>query len=134
MPAPPPSQPETLTLAQKYRPNRPLLLTGGVLLLGSYVPTAIATGVSHTDRSLYIPVVGPWMHLVSRHPGEATGDTVLIWTSGIAQGLGALVTTASFFIPEKVPAATITAGNMKINIAPTTLGRGAPAIGAVGIF
>lgn len=134
IPAPVPNRSESVTLSQRIRPNRPMLATGGVLLLGAYVPTAVLTATNDQDRSLYIPVVGPWMHLADRRSEEDSGVGVLIAASGIVQGLGALLMVTSLLVPERVPAATIQAGNVKINVTPTTLGRGAPAIGAVAAF
>jgi hypothetical protein len=125
---------DTVTLYQYYRPNKPWLYTGGLLFLGSYVPTAVLTATNDLDRSLYIPVVGPWLHLADQPQDATTTDTVLIAGSGVLQGAGVLMMAASLFIPERVPAATIQAGNVKINVSPTTMGRGSGGIGAAGTF
>jgi hypothetical protein len=129
-----PQSKDTVTLYQSYRPNKPWLYTGGILFLGSYVPTAALTAANDLDRSMYIPVVGPWLHLADQPADASTTDTVLIAGSGILQGVGVLMMTASLFIPERVPAATIQAGNVKINLTPTTLGRNSAGVGAVGTF
>jgi hypothetical protein len=129
-----PGEKDTVTLYQSYRPNKPWLYTGGILFLGTYVPTAALTAANDLDRSMYIPVVGPWLHLADQPADASTTDTVLIAGSGVLQGVGVLMMTASLFIPERVPAATIQAGNVKINLTPTTLGRSSAGVGAVGTF
>jgi hypothetical protein len=128
-----------VTVYQKTRPNKPLLLTGGIMLVATYATTAAFVGANGPigDHDLYIPVVGPWINLADRQcigdcPNE-TRDTVLIAGSGVLQGVGALLALGSFFIPESVPAARITAGSVKMNIAPTASVAGG-GLGAVGTF
>jgi hypothetical protein len=134
LPPPPERQRESVTLYQKVRPNRAYLITGGSILVGSYVTTAVLTSTENEDRTLYIPVVGPWLSLADRPSDADTTATALIVASGVVQGAGALLTVAGFLIPEKIPAATIQAGNVKINLSPTSYGRGSAGIGAVGTF
>jgi hypothetical protein len=127
---------ETVTVKQSFRPNRPLLITGSALFVGSYATTAALTAGNvydgAGDRSMYIPVVGPWMHLSSF--SQSGWDQALIIGSGIAQGAGVGLAIASLFIPEKVDAATIQAGNVKVNLTATSMGRGSGGIGAIGSF
>lgn len=138
---PPPTR-ETTTLYQSVRPNKAYLYTGGALFLGSYATTATLTGVAanrdepSVDRNLYIPVIGPWLHLADdgKTATNSTGDTMLVAGSGIVQGAGVALIIASFFIPEKVAAATIQAGNTKINVTPMSMGRAGSGLGAVGTF
>jgi len=134
---------DTVTLYQSVRPNKTYLYTGGLLFLGAYVPTAVLTGVNsdsdRTDKSLYIPAVGPWLTLADRNcttctEGQNTLDTVLIAGSGVIQGAGLLLMTASIFVPEKVPAATIQAGNVKMTPTATSVGRSSATFGVVGTF
>jgi hypothetical protein len=125
---------DTVTLYQKRRPNKPLLYTGGLIFAGSYGTTALVTAVNDNDRSLYIPVVGPWMHLADMPSTAGTADTILTAGSGILQGAGVLIALSSLVIPEKVASATIQAGNTKINFTPTSYGRGSAGIGAIGTF
>lgn len=145
MPSPtvrPPTR-ETMTVYEPYRPNRPLLYTGGALFLGSYAATAALTAANpnsdRTDKTLFLPVVGPWLSLADRDcktcsSGENTLDTALIAGSGALQGIGVIMMTASLFVPEKIPTATIQAGNVKMNVTATTTGKGSAGIGAVGTF
>lgn len=138
---PPPTR-ETTTLYQSVRPNKAYLYTGGGLFLGSYATTATLTGIAanedrpNVDRNLYIPVIGPWLHVINdeRTAGNSTTDTILVAGSGVLQGAGVAMIIASFFIPEKVPAATIQAGNVKVHVTPMSMGRAGSGLGAVGTF
>ncbi|AKV04702.1 hypothetical protein AKJ09_11365 [Labilithrix luteola] len=132
-------QERDVTVYRKTRPNIPLLTTGGLLLAGTYTATAIVGGTSdrQADKNLYIPVVGPWLNLADRQCdgcAHESGNIALVILSGIGQGLGAGMTIASFLIPQKVAAATITAGNVKMNVVPTSVGKGGAGLGAVGTF
>ncbi len=88
--------------------NRPLLVTGTVLLAGSYVPSAIVAYTSDRpadQTNLYYPVVGPWLDLADRNCNarpcsNAALDDVLLIADGIGQGLGALGVVTSFFLPD----------------------------------
>ena len=134
--AAPPSG-ETTTVYQHRRPNRPMLITGGALLIGTYVTTAALAGVNGpvADRDLYLPVVGPWINLADRSSDRQnnTRDTVLIAGSGVLQGVGAAMLITSFFVPESVPTARISAGNVKMQVTPTA-SYGAAGVGAIGTF
>ena len=98
-----------------------LLITGGALLVGTYATTAALTASKmgpgeNGDKTMYIPVVGPWLHLADiKETGKDLGLTI---GSGVLQGVGAVLAIASVFVPEKVPTATIQAGNVKMNLAP----------------
>ena len=124
---PPPSvesttrQNETITLKQTFHPNRPLLYTGAALFVGSYATTAALTASKqgngeNGDKTMYLPVVGPWLHLADNK--ETGKDLALDIGSGILQGVGVGMALVSIFVPEHVPAATIQAGNVKMNIGP----------------
>jgi hypothetical protein len=133
--APPPNRsPETTTLHQKILPNRPLLAVGGIVFAGAYVPTVALAAADKKDRSLYIPVAGPWLALVDQPADVGTTETVLTVCSGIVQGVGVITAAASLFIPEKIPAATIRAAGVQLNITPTSYGRGSAGVGATGTF
>jgi len=132
---PPPG--ESTTVYQRHRPNTPLLITGGSLLVGTYATTAAVSGANGpvADRDLYIPIVGPWINIADRSTDREnnTRDTVLIAGSGVLQGVGALMLITSFFVPERVPAARISAGNVKMQVAPTA-SMGGGGVGAFGTF
>jgi hypothetical protein len=89
-------------------PNRPLLVTGLVVLGGTYGASAIAAGFSNRDSEdkLYYPVVGPWMALNDRDCSaepcsKKALNTTLLVGSGVLQGLGALSMVMSLFVTEK---------------------------------
>lgn len=136
-PPPPPPPRETITVRQAYRPHRALLYTGGSMLISSYAATAAFTFTQNVrdgvgDQPLYIPVAGPWMHLANSSEGAL--DTFLIAGSGVAQGAGLVLGMLSFIVPERVPAATIQAGGVKVDFTATSNGPGSAGIGAVGRF
>jgi hypothetical protein len=136
--APPPSG-ESTVVYNHQRPNKALLITGASLFVGTYVTTAAFAGANGpvADKDLYLPIVGPWINLSERTTasgrGNDTRDVVLIAGSGVLQGAGAALLVTSFFVPERVPAARISAGNVKMQITPQA-GPGAGGLGAVGTF
>jgi hypothetical protein len=136
-PMPPPRARETIVARQAIRPHRPLLIAGSSMLFGSYAATAAVTAVASyegrtADERLYLPVVGPWMHLMDTT--EGTLDMILIAGSGVAQGVGLGLTVLGLVIPEKIPAATIEALGTKVNLTATSFGRGSAGVGATGQF
>lgn len=144
----------------KAIPNRPLLATGVVTLAVGY-GAAVAVGVfsDHKgDNKLFIPVVGPWLDLgqrgcsgatipTSNGPYELSSqsncgtsgiETAALIVDGAVQGLGALATVGSFFIPETrfrgLAQTTPSSSGPRFAVAPTSFGgRGAGAV-AVGHF
>jgi hypothetical protein len=111
---------ESYVIQDKRRPNKALLITGGSILVSTYLTTVIAQAANDgPDTSLYIPVAGPWLHLADRNGTEGrTGQTLLIGASGVLQGVGAVMTVVSFLVPEKHNIATISAGPVKMAIGP----------------
>jgi hypothetical protein len=134
--APPadPSAKETVTLYQKNRPSKALLMTGGLIFAGTYATSVaiVAANTESNDKSMYIPVVGPWLAL--KDADYSTSKTLLYGASGVLQGAGIGLAIASFFIPEKTAAVTIQAKNVKMNVLPTSYGVGSAGLGAVGTF
>jgi hypothetical protein len=131
---------ESTTVYNRRHPNKALLITGSSVLVSTYVTTAAFAAVNGpaADKDLYIPVVGPWINLANRGctNGECpheTRDTILIAGSGVLQGVGAALAVTSFFVPEKVPAARISAGPVNMQITPTA-GLGSGGLGAIGTF
>lgn len=134
-PASPPPTAESTTVYKKKVPNTALLVTGAALFASTYVTTAAITASegrpNGVDDHLYIPIAGPWVNIA--RTDHDTGDNVLIVGSGILQGIGAGLFISSFFVPEKIEAARINAGPVKMKVTPTTYTGGA-GIGAVGTF
>jgi len=125
---------------RKTWPNRPLLLTGAVLLGGSYAASAIvaATSSRSADDKLYYPVAGPWVDLNRRDCdvnacSHKTLDTVLLVGDGVVQGIGALGMLLSFVIPEKTTRQWYLIGKHEVTVLPYASGSAA-GIGAVGRF
>lgn len=128
-------EPETITAHQKITPNRPLLYSGLGTLAGSYVATAAMTAArvfNNPDKTMYIPVVGPWLHL--KDVPEGARDKILIAGSGVAQAAGLGLTIASLFVPQSIPAATINAAGVKMNVTPAAFGVGSAGALAIGQF
>jgi hypothetical protein len=106
-------------------PNRPLLITGAVLLGGSYGASAIVAATSNraADDKLYYPVVGPWMDLNRRNCNveacpNKTLDRVLLIGDGIVQGVGALGVLLSLVIPERITHRWYLIGDGRLMIVP----------------
>jgi hypothetical protein len=98
---------------------------------------AATQGREVEDSNLLIPVIGPWLNLSDRRCDGCdaeTGNIAMIIGSGVLQGVGASMMIMSFFIPEKIAAATIQAGPMKLHVAPTQIGRSGMGLGTVGVF
>lgn len=106
-------------------PNRPLLITGSVLLVGSYGASAIVAAASDrkADDKLFIPVVGPWLDLkdrdcdVNRCSHETLNKALLIG-DGALQGAGALMMLLSLAIPESKEKPWYLIGDEKLNVMP----------------
>lgn len=89
--------------------NRPLLVAGGITLVGSYAASAIVGAASDqdADKRLFIPVVGPWLDMGQRACGfgdcatESDIHNVLLIGSGVAQAAGLGLMVASLFVPEE---------------------------------
>jgi hypothetical protein len=87
------------TTTRTRRPNLPMLGTGSLLFVGSYVPTIIWQGAKDRNDNLFIPIAGPWMALSQGQ--HSTAQKTMYSLSGVAQALGALGIVGSFFVPER---------------------------------
>lgn len=131
-------------------PNRVLLGTGLGLFGAAYIPSVVVAGTSNRseDQRLYIPVAGPWLDLAQR-PGCGggpvascnfeTGNKVLLSVDGVAQGLGALATVVSFFVPQNETVATTTAAASSpfkptLHVAPAEMGAAGAGVRAFGTW
>jgi len=132
-PTPPPA-PTSMPLASEPRadvvehtwPNRPMLITGGVLLGGTYAASVIVGAASDrdADKKLYYPVVGPWMDLKNRDCdvnacGSDTFNKALIIGSGALQGAGAVLLVLGLVIPESREKPWYLIGDEKLNVTPS---------------
>ncbi len=122
--------------------NRPLLVTGAIVLVASYVPAASVAFTSDRpadQTNLYYPVVGPWMNLADRQCGDRPCDNegltkTLLVADGIAQGLGALAVVSSLFLPGKTTRHWYLIGDDKTHAGPTRVGVAGYGFGASGTF
>lgn len=129
-----------MTTERSSLPNTPLLLTGFVVLGGSYAASAAGAALSdsESDDKLYYPVVGPWMALNDRDCAvdscnRKTLDTTLLVGSGVLQGIGALSMLMSMVIPRTTTHDWYLLGNSDVVVAPL-LGYGELGATAVGTF
>jgi len=129
-----------------YGPNRAMIGSGIVTLGISYGASVIVGAQSDHpgDKSLFIPVAGPWMDLTTRggcdaEPcGHETANKVLLVADGIVQAIGALDIVAGLFTPEtvttaKAPAAEPNVARMTWHVGPTVTSS-AYGLAAVGTF
>jgi hypothetical protein len=122
------------TLRGSTLPNKPLLVTGLVVLGASYGASVVGAAISDRDShdKLNYPVVGPWMALQDRDCtadpcSRKTLDTTLLIGSGVVQGIGALSVLMSLFIPEKTTQQWYLIGNDDVTVAPLVSGSGVGA-------
>lgn len=122
------------TLHGSTLPNKPLLITGLVVLGGSYGASVVGAAISDrdSDDKLYYPVVGPWMALQDRDCtadpcSRKTLDTTLLIGSGVLQGLGALSVLMSLFVPEDTTHKWYLIGSDDVTVAPMVSGAGVGA-------
>jgi hypothetical protein len=125
-------------------PNRALLWSGVFTAGVPYVASAIVGAESGytPDRSLFIPIAGPWVDLAQRSGcpvAAATCNTetlnkVLLVGDGIFQGIGALTTVYGFLSPERHEVVTTSeALKPTIHVAPANVASGY-GLAAVGSF
>ncbi len=125
-------------------PNRAMLRTGIFAFGVSYIPSVIVAAESYHsgDKSLYIPVAGPWMDLADRgtcgNLGQPSCDTetaykVLLVVDGIFQGIGALDIMGAFVFPE-TRTVTISSGEPHVRVAPAYWGRNGYGFSALATF
>jgi hypothetical protein len=110
------------------------VVTGGTAFLAGYVPSFIVAATSNRsgDKSLYVPVAGPWIDLFSRGGcGEISCGTEALYKSllvvdGLVQGAG--IVTA--LLPNQVDILRI--GSTRIS--PSRIGYGGYGLTAAGHF
>jgi hypothetical protein len=110
---------------QQRRPHRVLLVTGLVMLGGSYAASAVVAAESDraADEKLFLPVVGPWLDLKHRDCGvdpcgNETFHKALLIGDGALQGIGALSLLLSVIIPEPRERPWYAVGSQSFYLAP----------------
>jgi hypothetical protein len=121
-------------------PNRPLLITGVVVLGGTYAASAIVAAASDrkADEKLFYPVVGPWLDLKARDCevndcGSDTFNKALLIADGALQGLGAITIVLGLVIPEAEKKPWYLIGDENVVFAPQ-VGANLTGLVAVGQF
>jgi hypothetical protein len=121
-------------------PNRPMLITGAVVLVGTYGASAIVAATSDraADDKLFIPVVGPWLDLKNRDCetndcGSDTFNKALLIGDGALQGLGALTLVLSLVIPEARTKPWYLIGDDNLTVMPQ-VGHAVTGLSAFGRF
>jgi hypothetical protein len=121
--------------------NRPLLVSGTLLLGGTYAASAAAAYRSarpEDQKYLYLPLAGPWLDLahrdtLARPAGGETINKALLVIDGVGQGLGALMMISSLFVPEKTTQHWYLVGDDEVHGGPMAIGTGY-GLGAAGRF
>jgi hypothetical protein len=131
------------TTTEATGPSMTVVWTGVGIFGLSYLPM-VAVGASSglgADRSLLIPIAGPWIDLTQRPgcaPGtsctEATTDKVLLVVDGVFQAIGAITTVSGFLRPSHTTTTVRSAQGPVVRISPTQIGKGGYGMAALGTF
>jgi hypothetical protein len=93
---------------EESMPNGALIGAGLTMFGASYIPSMIVAMSSDlpTDKTLFVPVVGPWINLAQRDNDcpygrcqRDAGNKVMLVMDGVFQGLGALQIAGGFLFP-----------------------------------
>jgi hypothetical protein len=145
-PPPPPPVVTQETTSQARGPSMAMVGSGVVIFGLSYVPAVIAGSVSNlpADRTLFVPIAGPWIDLTQR-PGcpasssscnAETTNKVLLVTDGVFQAVGALTVLGGFLTTahETTTVQRAAALHPALKLSPASIGAGGYGMVAVGAF
>ncbi len=118
------------------------MLGAGIGVLGLSYGAAVVVGATSArtdDRTLFVPIVGPWFDLANR-PACGIGVTcndentakVLLVTDGVFQAIGTLSIVGSFLSPERKEVHTVRSATVRL--VPAPVGAGGSGLLAVGTF
>ena len=135
-----------LPTTEKVSPvNRPLLITGTLVLAGTWgtsIGFAYGSNRAEDQKYLYYPVAGPWLDLGNRDCNARSCNHEdlnkgLLIADGIGQGLGVLAIFTSLFLPEKTTKRWFLVGSAQsdksVLASPMRVGSGY-GLGALGRF
>lgn len=144
-PGPPPAQVTEETTSEAIGPSIPLIMSGVVVFGLAYLP-AVAVGSASgldADRTLFVPLAGPWIDLVQR-PGcsgagsACNGETtnkVLLVTDGVFQAIGAVTTLSGFLTPAHRSTTVRTASEgLTWHLSPASFGKESYGMQMAGSF
>lgn len=127
-------------VSELRHPNRPLLITGGALLLASYGASAIVAGASDRESNdqLFYPVVGPWFALHDMNCDETACKQeglykALLIGDAAVQGVGVVALLLGVVLPESRKKPWYLIGSERFVVAPQ-FGSSTLGLGAAGKF
>jgi hypothetical protein len=144
-PPPPATTPAPDTTSRTTGPSLWMLGSGLTVFGFAYVPVVIvgATSGLTADRTLFVPVVGPWIDLAQR-PGCSPASTcnvessakVLLVVDGVFQAIGALTILGSFLnvTHESTPVERVASVRPTVRVTPAQMGTGGYGMVALGTF
>jgi hypothetical protein len=132
------------TTSEATGPSMPMVGSGIAILALSYGPAVIVATTSGlgADRSLYVPLAGPWIDLTQRpgcpSGGSCDGETtskVLLVTDGVFQGIGAITILGGFLdIAHETTTVRVAQSRSFVHLSPAQLGSGGYGLLASGAF
>lgn len=132
-------RPRDATTGYEAPVNRPLLIAGGVLFFGAYVPSLVYAKSSsyNGETDIKYPLVGPWLDLKNRRCSTDPCDAKhlsggLLIADGLVQGAGVLSMVAGLFISETRMRRFLMPGGVRVSAA--RVGQAAYGLDASGLF
>jgi hypothetical protein len=145
--APPPPAPVIAqeTTSQATGPSMAMVGSGLVIFGLSYVPAVVAASSSglNADRTLFVPIVGPWIDLTQRpacSPASScnaeNAAKVALVVDGVFQAIGALTVLGGFLTTahETKTVQTSAVLHPTVRLAPSQVGTTGYGMVALGTF
>jgi hypothetical protein len=142
--APPTPVTTERTTSQATGPSMTMVGSGVGIFALSYIPAIFvgATSNLNADRTMFVPLAGPWMDLTQR-PGCAPGTScdgentakVLMVVDGVFQAIGAL-TIVGGFLNTAHETTTVRSADLRptLRLTPAQMGQGGYGMQALGTF
>jgi hypothetical protein len=145
--APPPPAAVTTqeTTSQATGPSMAMVGSGVVIFGLSYLPVVVAGATSglNADRTLFVPIAGPWIDLTQR-PGCSPASTcnaentakVALVVDGIFQGIGVLTILGGFLTTAHETKTVQRSADLHptLHLTPAQVGNGGYGMVALGTF